>query len=454
MFSGRIIGKNKIYQQAPFLWKPSAPNGAKGSSTDLGSLLSGPTFDAVGASAINGPGQAVGTSDAYLNTLGAIVSHAFLWTPSTSNGTSGGMIDLGTLGGINSSASGITLSGRVVGTAQTSSGASHAFLWTPTTPNGTSGTMADLGTLGGTQSFATGVNDSGQIVGSSGGGSIAVASAAFLYSGGKMIDLGSLGGSGVQDDSQANAINNLGQVVGASYTGTTDAFLWTPSTPNGTSGTMIDLGSLGSGYTVAYAINTAGQVVGISHTSSGLQHAFLWTPTTPNGNTGTMIDLNTLTGSNTVSLEGALGINDRGQIVGFGTFKSGGSDHAFLLSLTSTATALAQPVSSTPFTSPSDPLIVSSGDPSLTPVLARPTSDSTVFGAATVSVALPIAPSPGGASQSPPPAIWTGVMPAAGASSPLPAEVTDVAFAETHTGANDDGDCLTPAMFLNDQWAR
>jgi hypothetical protein len=44
-----------------------------------------------------------------------------------------------------------------------------------------------------------------------------------------------------------------------------------------------------------------------------------------------MIDLNTLTGSKTVSLEGALGINDRGQIVGYGTFKSGGSAHSFLL---------------------------------------------------------------------------------------------------------------------------
>jgi probable HAF family extracellular repeat protein len=396
-----IVGKFKDYQQDPFLWKPSAPNGAKGSMTDLGSL-SGLVFDNNGASGINGPGQVVGQTD--VNTLGTLVGRAFLWTPSTPNGTSGAMIDLGTLGGIDSRAGGINLSGRVVGTARTSSGAYHAFLWTPTTPNGMSGTMADLGTLGGANSYAAGINDSGEVAGSSDGGSIAVASAAFLYSGGKMIDLGSLGASGVQNDSQAIAINNFGQVVGASYTGTTDAFLWTPSTPNGTSGTMIDLGSLG-GNTVACGINTAGQVVGSSYTSSGLQHPFLWTPTTPNGNTGTMIDLNTLTGSSTVSLEGALGINDRGQIVGFGTLKSGGSDHAFLLSPTSTTTALAQRPSSTPMTSPAGPTVAPGGDPSLVPILASPPSDGASFGPTTVSAVLPVPQPPATAAGATSPAV-------------------------------------------------
>jgi probable HAF family extracellular repeat protein len=205
-----------------------------------------------------------------------------------------------------------------------------------------------------------------------------------------MIDLGHLGGSGVLEDGDANAINNWGQVVGESDTGSAGnhAFLWTPSTPNGTSGTMIDLGFMagGSGDSEAEAINTARQVVGgTSLPNGGLHHAFLWTPTTPNGTTGTMLDRNTLIGSSTVSLQAATGINDRGQIVGYGTFKSDGSAHAFLLTPTTT-TLLAQPASSTPTTSTASPTVAPGGDPSVAAILANPPSGSSGFGPAAASV--------------------------------------------------------------------
>jgi hypothetical protein len=125
-------------------------------------------------------------------------------------------------------------------------------------------------------------------------------------------DLGALGGT----DSLPWAINNYGQVAG--YAATTDdasieGFLWTPSAPNAPTGSMLGLESLHGVGSWATSINGGGQVAGVSfegEVEGEDEHATLWNPTTPNGTTGTLHDLGTLGGT----YSEAHGINDLGQI--------------------------------------------------------------------------------------------------------------------------------------------
>ena len=98
---------------------------------------------------INASGQVVGDLPLSLGGL----SHAFLYSR-------GSTTDLGTLGGVQSSALGINNSGQVVGWAATATQDIHAFLYR-------NGSMIDLGTLGGDESIAWGINDGGDVVGHS-----------------------------------------------------------------------------------------------------------------------------------------------------------------------------------------------------------------------------------------------------------------------------------------------
>jgi probable HAF family extracellular repeat protein len=76
---------------------------------------------------------------------------------------------------------------------------------------------------------------------------------------------------------------------------------------------MTDLGTLGGADSQADAINRGGQIVGWAQTASGEQRACLW-------NAGQMVDLNTLVklGQNAFLIE-ATAINDAGQIVANGS---------------------------------------------------------------------------------------------------------------------------------------
>lgn len=263
---------------------------------------------------------------------------------------SGGMRDLGTLGGARSEAR--AAARDIVGRAQVPSGAYHAFSYAG------SGPMRDLGTLGGTESYATANNGWGVTVGVSqtpgnatqrafifqndvmadlgaalGGPNTAAMAIrddgtvagyadlpggqvhhAFVYANGVTTDLGAFGQS-----SQAYAINDSGVVVGRSQlaTGTNHhAFRYA-------NGLMQDLGTLGGASSEALAVNNPGAAVGWAETAAGERHAFIWRD-------GVLSDLNaTIPPGTGWVLQAATGINSVGQIAGWGLLD--GQLRAFVL---------------------------------------------------------------------------------------------------------------------------
>jgi probable HAF family extracellular repeat protein len=260
----------------PLAWPVEGHAGALYAVTDLGTL-GGRQSQALG---ISPNGYIAGWA---LTAAGQ--QHAFLYK-------AGVMHDLGTLGGRFSIAYAVNSSGEVMGFGGTAGGETHAFLY-----NG--GPLVDLGTFGGPTSYAFGINTIGQVVG---GAVLAdgLTEHAFLYDGTKH-DLGTLGGSG---GSEARAVNDAGQITGSASTasGAAHAFLFSGASKQ-------DLGTLPNGtFSIGYGMNDLGQVVGYGDTGQFSQRAFLWTPT------GGMQDLGP-SGSNSIGRA----INDRDQVVGTST---------------------------------------------------------------------------------------------------------------------------------------
>ncbi len=271
----------------------------------------GGTADA--ALAINDSGAIAGAG----YTAGDTTTHAFLYK----NGT---LTDLNPAGATESYADAINNLGQVAGqfSSPATGGAYHAAIFA-------NGSVTDLGSLDGglATALATGINAAGQVVGESETGTAATSTDhAVLFSGGTITDLGTLGG----DTSVANAINASGQITGDADT-TADAethgFLYQ-------NGVMTDMGTLGGDFSTGTGINSEGDVVGYSAVAGNqYDDATLF-------DDGTLYDLNNLIPANpNYFLDVATGINDAGQIVGYGD--DGNLYSAFLL----TPTAVPEPAS-------------------------------------------------------------------------------------------------------------
>ena len=169
------------------------------------------------------------------------------------------------------------------------------------------------------------VNDKGQAVGGSGScatfdpdyGAPLQPQHALLWEGGRVINLGNLGGT---LNNIAFTINNAGEVGGTSGIAGNiahHAFLWQD-------GVISDLGALPGDVNSGALGVSRGQVVGASFDASENSRAFLW-------QNGVMTDLNDLvSGGPPLFLLQASAINSQGQIAGFALRTDTGEVHAFL----------------------------------------------------------------------------------------------------------------------------
>jgi probable HAF family extracellular repeat protein len=188
---------------------------------------------------------------------------------------------------------GINASGQVAGYGTSANGV-LATTWNGNTPTGLSTSPT---------SFSFGINNAGQVVGWNNG-------QATLWNGSTAITLSQPTGL---ISSQANAINNAGQIVGQAGNTDAHAIVWNGGVPT-------DLSAANGNAGIARGINSVGQIVGSSYPSgiSGLSQATIWNGTTPTS-------LGNLGGITSV----ANAINNAGKVVGWSSTNPVGPQNAY-----------------------------------------------------------------------------------------------------------------------------
>ena len=348
--AGGIAGGANVAgeDQHPFVWYA-------GKMTDLGTS-GGPNGSAGGP---NGSDEAVGAVESSaIDPMGEdfcgygthLVCLSVIWRD-------GVMTQLSTLGGNNAQANTLNNRGQVVGVGETNVPDSscpapqllqfQAVAWGPR-----EGEIQVLPPLrGDTVGFALGNNDKGQVVGSTGTcantavAPFAIGPHAVLWDHGSPIALGTLGG---KTAAAGKSINNRSEVVGGSFLAdekTFHSYLWSKETG------MLDTGAIGADLS-AYpgAINDSGQVVGASCDTdlSGNCRAYIWQYLGPDSSTPAVLtDLNTLIPSDSpLYLVFGFGINDAGEIVGLAVDQRTGDTHAFLATPTRGGSSASESLSS------------------------------------------------------------------------------------------------------------
>jgi probable HAF family extracellular repeat protein len=302
--------------------------------TDLGTPgLGGPNSAAFG---VNERGHATGLAETSTTDPNGedfcgygtfLICEPFLWQ-------NGVMMPLPTLGGKNGEAGQINLQGAVAGNVENTtpdltcpSGVPQIFEEKPVVWE--HGRVRELDTFpGDPDGWAFGINEQGQVVGASGEcaplnpqtGVYILSRHPLLWNGRRTIYLPTLGGTGAFGSGNvALQINNRGQAVGSSDLPgdkTFHAALWVEKAG------ILDLQTLpGDFASAALGINDRGEVVGVSLDADFNPRAFLWRD-------GRMIELNEIAPDSPLYLLIAHSINSRGEIVGFGV-DSTGDVHAF-----------------------------------------------------------------------------------------------------------------------------